>query len=204
MVTIHKSHGLKVRDHVENLQCNYVAGWQIWNVIWLYIKCFTYINSFILTTSPSWEAQHSMAHSFIELDKAVIHVIKPWLGFKCLSNLLGIIWIMSTEPEWKLCCCSVVCNSLQPPCLPVLHLPEFAQTCPLSRWCHPNISSPVAPFSVFPSIKVFSNDSALCIKWPEYWSFSFSISPSNEYSGLISFRIDRFDLLATQETLKSL
>ena len=58
--------------------------------------------------------------------------------------------------------------------------------------------------SIFPSIRVFSNDSALYIRWPKYWSFSFSISPSNEYSGLISFRIDWFDLLAFQETLKSL
>ena len=58
--------------------------------------------------------------------------------------------------------------------------------------------------SIFPSIRVFSNESALCIRWPEYWSFSFSISPSNEYSGLISFRIDRLDLLAVQVTLKSL
>ena len=58
--------------------------------------------------------------------------------------------------------------------------------------------------SVFPNIRVFSNESALCIRWPEYWSFSFSISPSSEYSGLISFRIDLFDLLAVQGTLKSL
>ena len=58
--------------------------------------------------------------------------------------------------------------------------------------------------SVFPSIRVFSNKSALCIRWPEYWSFSFSISPSNEYSGLISFRFDWFYLLAVQGTLKSL
>ena len=58
--------------------------------------------------------------------------------------------------------------------------------------------------STFPSIRVFSNESALCIRWPKYWSFSFSISPSNEYSGLISFRIDWFDLLAVQGTLKSL
>ena len=58
--------------------------------------------------------------------------------------------------------------------------------------------------SVFPSIKVFSNESTLCIRWPKYWSFSFSISPSNEYSGLISFRMDWFNLLAVQETLKSL
>ena len=58
--------------------------------------------------------------------------------------------------------------------------------------------------SIFPSIRVFSNGSALCIRWPKYWSFSFSINPSKEYSGLISFRIDWFDLLAVQETLKSL
>ena len=58
--------------------------------------------------------------------------------------------------------------------------------------------------SIFPSIRVFSNESALCIRWPEYWSFSFSISPSNEYSGLISFRMGWLDLLAVQGTLKSL
>ena len=58
--------------------------------------------------------------------------------------------------------------------------------------------------SIFSSIRVFSNESALCIRWPKYWSFSFSISPSNEYSGLISFRVDWLDLLAVQGTLKSL
>ena len=58
--------------------------------------------------------------------------------------------------------------------------------------------------SLFPRIRAFSNESVLCIRWPKYWSFSFSISPSNEYSGLISFRIDWFDLLAVQGTLKSL
>ena len=66
--------------------------------------------------------------------------------------------------------------------------------------CHPLLLPP----SIFPSIRVFSNESALCIRWPKYWSFSFNISPSNEYSGLISFRIDWLDLLAVQGTLKSL
>ena len=66
--------------------------------------------------------------------------------------------------------------------------------------CHP---LPLLP-SVFTSIRVFSDKSALCIRWPKHWSFSFSISPSNEYSGLISFRIDWFDILAVQGTLKSL
>ena len=60
------------------------------------------------------------------------------------------------------------------------------------------------PPSIFPSISVLSNESALCIRWPKYWSFSFKISPSNEYSGLISFRMDWLDLLAVQGTLKSL
>ena len=78
---------------------------------------------------------------------------------------------------------------------------------PLSWWCHPTISSchPLLFLpSLFPSIKVFSNESAFHIRWPKCWSFSFSISLSNEYSGLISLRIDRFDLLAVQATLKSL
>ena len=66
--------------------------------------------------------------------------------------------------------------------------------------CHPLLLLP----SIFPSIRVFSNESVLCIRWPKYWSFSFSISPSNEYSGLISFRMDWLALLAAQGTLKSL
>ena len=74
---------------------------------------------------------------------------------------------------------------------------------------HP-LSSPSPPAfilllpSIFPSIRVFSNESVLCISWPEYWSFSFGINPSNEYSGLISFKTDYFDLFAVQGTLKSL
>ena len=60
------------------------------------------------------------------------------------------------------------------------------------------------PPSIFPSIRVFSNESALCITWPKYWSFSFNISPTNEHPGLISFRMDRLDLLVVQGTLKSL
>jgi len=66
--------------------------------------------------------------------------------------------------------------------------------------CHPLLLPP----SIFPSIRVFSNETVLCIRWPKYWSFSFSISPSNEYSGLISLRMDWLDFLAVQGTLKSL
>ena len=66
--------------------------------------------------------------------------------------------------------------------------------------CHPLLLL----LSIFPSIRVFSNESALCIRWPKYWSFSFNISPSNEHSGLISFRMDWLNLLAVQGTLQSL
>ena len=66
--------------------------------------------------------------------------------------------------------------------------------------CHPFLLLS----SIFPSIRIFSNESVLCIRWPKYWSFSFSISPSKEYSGLISFRIDWLDLFAVQGTLKHL
>ena len=69
---------------------------------------------------------------------------------------------------------------------------------------HLVLCNPLLLPSIFPSIKVFSNNSALYIRWPKYWNFSFSISPSNAYSGLISFRMDWFDLLAVQGTLKSL
>ena len=75
-----------------------------------------------------------------------------------------------------------------------------------SWWCHPAISSSVVPFSSCPSphiIRVFSNESNLRIRWPKYWSFSFSINPSSEHPGLISFRMNWLDLLAVQGTLKS-
>ena len=69
---------------------------------------------------------------------------------------------------------------------------------------HLILDRPLLLPSIFPSIRVFSNELALCIRWPKYWSFSLSISSSNEYSGLISFRVDWFDLLAVQQTFKSL
>src|SRR5574342_405833 len=95
------------------------------------------------------------------------------------------------------------------PALTVCHqLPEFTQTHVIESvmpsnhliLCRPLLLLP----SIFPSIGIFSNESVLCIMWPKYWSFSFNISSSNEYSGLISFRIDCFDLLDVQGTLKSL
>ena len=94
----------------------------------------------------------------------------------------------------------------RPPCsLPTPGV--YPNSCPLSRWSHPTISSLSSPsppaFNLFQH-KVFSNESALRIRWPKYWSFSFSVSPSNEHPGLISIRVDWLDLLAVQGTLKSL
>ena len=84
-------------------------------------------------------------------------------------------------------------------------LPKFMPTELVMSSNHLTLSCPLLLLpSIFPSIRVFSNESALCIRWPKYWSFSFSISPSNEYSGLISFRMDWLDILAVQENLKSL
>ena len=75
----------------------------------------------------------------------------------------------------------------------------YSNSCPLHQWYYPTISPSVVPFfppSIFPRIRVFSNESVLHIRWPKYWSFSFSINPSNQYSGLFSFRIDWLDLLS--------
>ena len=110
---------------------------------------------------------------------------------------------------------SVVSDSLGPHGLQHARLPcpsttpgACSNSCPLSWWCHPTnlilCHSLLLLPSIFPSIRVFSSESVLRIKWPKIWSFSFSISPSNEHSGPISFRMDWLDLLAVQGTLKSL
>ena len=91
----------------------------------------------------------------------------------------------------------------RPPC-PSPTPGVYSNSCPLSWRCHTTISSSVAPFSHLQSFPASGFLPVLLIRWPKYWSFSFSISPSNEYSGLISFRMDWLDLLAVQGTLKSL
>ena len=119
---------------------------------------------------------------------------------------------METHGAFSQFSCSVVSNSLQSQAHQAslsitnswssLRLTPIESVMPSNHLilCRPLLLPP----SIFPSIRVFSRESVLCIRWPEYWSFSFSISPSNEYSGLISFRPDRFDLLAVQGTLKNL
>ena len=116
------------------------------------------------------------------------------------------------------CCCCSVTHSCPTLCEPMTAARQsslsFTTSCSLLKLmsiesvmpsnhlilCHPLLLLP----SVFPSIRVFSNQSAVCIRWPKYWSFSFSMNPSNEYLGLISIRIDWFNFLGGQETLKRL
>ena len=125
------------------------------------------------------------------------------------------IWILAPSLQPKTCSVAQSCPTLCSPVdcsmpgFPVLHpLPEFAQTHvhQVSDAIQPSrpLSSLLLLPSIFPSIRVFSSELSLCIRWPKDWSFSFSISPANEYSELISFRMDWFDLLAVQGTLKSL
>ena len=129
-------------------------------------------------------------------DQTCVSCIGKWILYPC-ATWKALFFQFSSVQFSR----SVMSDSLRPhepqharpPCpslTPVVH----QNPCPLSQWCHPTISSSVVPFSsclsIFPSIRVFSSESILCIRWPKYWSFSFSISPSNEYSGLISFRID--------------
>ena len=117
---------------------------------------------------------------------------------------------------WDDCCysavksCPTLCEPLDcstPGSFLLYCFPVCSDSCPwVDDACHPAISSSVIPFASylqsFPSIRVFPKDSILCIRWPEYWSFSFSVSPSSEYSGLISFRIDWIDLLSVHRTLQ--
>ena len=122
--------------------------------------------------------------------------------------MISVIQFSSVAQTCLTLCDPVDCSTPGPP-YPSPTPGVNSNSCPLSSRCHPTISSchPLLPSpSIFPSIRIFSNESALHIRWPKCWSFSFSFSIStfNEYSGLISFRTDWFDLLAVQGTLKSL
>ena len=124
-----------------------------------------------------------------------LRVQGSWAGRSTSENVLGC----SVAESWL----TLQTHGLQPARLPCPSpSPEVcSNSCLLSQWHHPTISSSFDPFSsIFLSIRVFFSESVLCISWPKFWSFSFSTSPSNVYSGLISFRIDWFDLLIVQGT----
>ena len=167
--------------------------WIVWAacIFWKLILYQFFICYYFL---PFWGLSFHLAYSFLRCAKA----------FK--FNQAPVVSVQFTQS------CPTLCDPMDcsTPGLPVHHqLLESFKPMPLSRWCHPTISSSVVPFllllpSIFPSIRVFWNESALHIRWPECWSFSFSISPSNDHPGLISFRMDWLDILVVQGTLKSL
>ena len=113
-----------------------------------------------------------------------------------LVQLLSSVWLFVTTLTTACQASLSITNSWN---LPKLMSIESVMRSNHLIHCHPLLLLP----SIFPSIRVFSNESALCIRWPKFWSFSFSISPSNEHQGLISFRMDWLDLLAVQGTLES-
>ena len=147
-------------------------------------------SDFTQSLSKTWELNSTV-------DLAEMELLKHQLLGPSSVHLLSLVWLLVTPMD-----CST-------PGLPVHHqLPELAPT--HVHWVgdaiqpsHPP-SSPSPPAFNLSQHHGISNESVLCIRWPKYWSFSFSISPSNEYSGLISFRMDWLDLLAVQGTLKSL
>ena len=151
-----------------------------------------------------------MGSSYIR-DRTCVSCIGRWpLYHWAIREALSLFF----ELSFLLFSHSVMSNPLRPmdcnmPGFHVLHhLLEFAQTHVLWVRAPSNLLNLCCPFlllpSIFPSIRVLSKESALCIRWPKYWSFSFSTNPFNEYSGLISFRTDWVELLAVQGTLKSL
>ena len=146
-------------------------------------------------TDPAENCYHTAEHTprKIYKDISVLHHFHQFNSVQSLNRvrLFATPWIAAHQASC-------------PSPTPGVH----SNSCPSSLWRHPAISSSVIPFSScpqsLPSIRVFSSESTLHMRWPKYWSFSLSISPSNEYLGLISFRMDCLDLLAVQGTLKSL
>ena len=129
--------------------------------------------------------------------------------FKLYSRVIHLCKYISVQfSSVAQSCLTLQSHKLQhtrPPC-PSSNPGVHPGSHPSSQWCHPAISSSVVPFSacpqIPPSIRDFSNESTLHMRWPKYWSFSFSIIPSKEHSGLISFRMDWLDFLAVQGTLR--
>ena len=141
------------------------------------ISCVSCIGSRFCTTSATWEALGMAIVVVVQSLSCVRLLVSPWTA-ACQASLS--LTISQTLPKFMSIAWVMPSNHLILWC-PLLLLP-----------------------SIFPSMRDFSNELAVHIRWPKYWSFNFSISPSNEYSGLISFKIDWFDLLAVHRTLKSL
>ena len=157
------------------------------------VLCLVHLNTWIIAPCALYLAtceanQRKSNHKRLWWNKDCKIIL--WTNYSEKPPFSSISSFQSLSHVWD----SLQLHGLQhakPPC-PSPTPGVYSNSCPLSRWCHP----------IFPIIRVFSNESALCIRWPKDWSFSFGISPSNEYSGLISFRMDWLDLLAVQGILK--
>ena len=179
----------------------------------------TFVNSFTLTflLPPVISFHKKIVNYFVILP--LLLLMKEFKFELCSQNSRDWIWIKISQipkPTSQIQfssvaqSCPTLCDPMKhsTPGLPVHHylqsLLKFMSTELVMPSNHVILCHPLLLPSIFPSIMLFSNESALRIKWPKYWSFGFSISPSNEYSGLIPFRMDWFDRLAVQGTLKSL
>ena len=151
----------------------------------LHLSSFYLLKSIFSVCGP-WESLWLLARFFLFLQTVQFSSVQ----------LLSCVWLPATYES----------QHARPPC-PSPTPRVYSNSCPSSWWCHRAISSSVVPFSSSPQSLPASGSfpvSQLCMMWPKYWSFSFTVSPSNEHPGLISFRMDWLDLLAVQGTLKSL
>ena len=172
------------------------SSWTTRPPLWWPHTCFCVCDSVsvlqISSFVPFFRIPHVSGNTYLSFSFYLTHIVWQPLGPCVTAQCSRSVSADSPWPHGLLPCPSPTPGA-------------YSDSCPPSQWCHPTISSSVVPFSsCLQSFPVFSNQSALLIRWPKYWSFSFSNSTSNEYSGLISFRMDRFDLLASQGILKSL
>ena len=169
-----------------NLPLLQVGCWHLWCL--LACRSITLIAAFIFTY---------LLPVFLSVQIAPLHKDPDYAGVVIVVHAVSPVWLFVTP--WTVACQAPLSSSISRSVLKLMSI-ELGMPSNHLILCHPLLFLP----SIFPSIRVFSNELVLQIRWSKYWSFSFSNSPSNEYSGLISFRIDRFDLLAIQGTLRCL
>ena len=167
-------------------------------------KC---IANVFIGVSPEYRIVLDTQLSFVQKLSHVSLFVTPWTAAYQASLSFTISQFSSIQSLSHVWLLVIPWNAAHQASLSITNSQSLLKLMSLNRWCHPTIilfCTLLLPPSKFPNIKVFSSESVLRIRWPKYWSFSFSISPSNEYSGLISVRMDWLDLLAVQRTLKSL
>ena len=161
-----------------------------WNVFQLLCLCQIFNGTFV----------NCQQGTFVKLNKASVNtlrIMEPYIAVVVGIQSLSCVWLLATP--WVAACQASLSFAISQSLLKLMSIESMMPSNHLIL-CRPLLLLP----SILPNFRGFSNESALHIRWPKYWSLSFWISPSNEYSGLISFRIDWFDLLAVQGTLKSL